>query len=407
MGSRAIIDPGISEIKTMKKPGLKKLYIRQLKLVPLLVASIIVLVGSTSVAVVEADQYDSQIQSLENQNSQAQSQINSLQSQASSYQNAINLLQQQISGIQNAIATNQAKQAELQQEIIQNQQELNYQKQVLGDDLKAMYVNGSMTTVEMLATSKNLSNFVDEETYSSAVQNKIQSTMQQISTLQNQLEQQQVQVNQLVKVEQQQNAQLGTEQSQQQQLLAYNQSQQAQYNQQIQSNQSQIATLVAEQIAANQRLLSTGKVDYSGSCGGSYPATASGNYGPWGCNYAHTSDYVQGCSYLDSWGMCNRECVSYTAWMVYKNDGVDVTGFGNANQWPSHASAAGFPVDTTPAVGTVAIYMGGSGDPYGHAMWVKSVNGDGSITVDQYNLEYDGNFYETTISPSGLVFIRF
>lgn len=407
MSSHAIIDSGISETKTMKKLSQKKLFFRHLKLVPLLVASIIVLVGSTSVAVVEADQYSNQIQSLEDQNSQVQSQVNSLQQQASSYQDAISKLQQQINGIEDAIANNQAKQAQIQQQIAVNQQELNHEKQVLGDDLKAMYVNGSMTTVEMLATSQNLSNFVDEETYSSAVQNKIQNTMQQISALQNQLEQQQVQVDELVKVEQSQNAQLGSEQSQQQQLLAYNQSQQAQYNQQIQNNQSQIATLVAEQIAANRKLVGSGKVDYSGSCGGTYPATASGNYGPWGCDYAHSSDDVPGCAYQDSWGMCNRECVSYTAWMVYKNDGIDVTGFGNANQWPGNAAADSIPTGSTPRVGAVAIYMGGSGDPFGHAMWVKSVNGDGTITVDQYNLYYDGNFYETTISAAGLVYIYF
>lgn len=402
MGSRAIIDPGISETKTMKKLSQKKLFFRRLKLIPLLVGSIIVLVGSTSAAVVEADQFDSQIQALENQNSQVQSQVSSLQQQATSYQNAINILQQQITGIQNAIAINQAKQAQLQQEIVQNQQELNHQKQVLGDDLKAMYVNGSMTTVEMLATSKNLSNFVDEETYSSAVQNKIQSTMQQISTLQNQLEQQQVQVDQLVKVEQSQNAQLSSEQSQQQQLLAYNQSQQSQYNQQIQSNQAQIAVLRAEQIAANQKLVGSGKVDFSGSCGGSYPAIASGPGGNWGCNYGLDNT-------IDNWGMYNRECVSYTAWMVYKTYGYMPYwgGNGNANEWPGDAAQAGIPTGSTPRVNSVAIYMGGSSDPWGHAMWVRSVNGDGTITVDQYNLYYDGKFYETTIPAAGLVYIYF
>jgi surface antigen/peptidoglycan hydrolase CwlO-like protein len=398
----AIIDPGKSKIKTMQKLSQKLVILRHLRLVPVLVIAVVLLVGSTSVAVVRADQFDSQIQALQNQNDQTQASVDSLQSQATSYQAEINNLQQQIAGIQSAIAVNQAKQAELQQEIIQGQQQLDYQKKVLGEDLKAMYVGGSMTTVEMLATSKNLSNFVDAETYSSAVQNKIQSTMQQISTLQNQLEQQQVQVNQLVAIEQQQNTQLNSEQAQQQQLLAYNQSQQASYNQQIQANQSQIAVLRAEQIAANQKLVGSGKVDFSGSCGGSYPATASGPAGSWGCNYSLDNT-------IDNWGMYNRECVSYTAWMVYKSYGYMPYwgGNGDANQWPGDARAAGIPVGNTPKVGSVAIYMGGSTDPWGHAMWVRSVNGDGTITVDQYNLYYDGNFYETTIPASGLVYIYF
>lgn len=402
MSLRAILDSGISKTKTMKKLSHKLVILRRLKTLPVLVIAVVLFAGSTSVAIVRADQYDSQIQALENQNSQAQSNVSSLQMQASSYQDAINKLNQQIAGIQSAIAINQAKQVQLQQEITQDQQQLDYQKKVLGEDLKAMYVDGQMSTVEMLATSKNLSNFVDAETYSSAVQNKIQSTMQQITTLQNQLEQQQVQVNQLVAIEQQQNTQLSSEQAQQQQLLAYNQSQQSQYNQQIQANQSQIAVLRAEQIAANQKLVGSGHVDYSGSCGGSYPASAAGPDGSWGCNYGLDNT-------VDNWGMYNRECVSYTAWMVYKTYGYMPYwgGSGDANQWPGDARAAGIPVGSTPKVGSVAIYMGGSSDPWGHAMWVKSVNGDGTITVDQYNLYYDGNFYETTVSAAGLVYIYF
>ena len=107
--------------------------------------------------------------------------------------------------------------------------------------------------------------------------------------------------------------------------------------------------------------------------------------------------------------MYNRECVSYTAWMVYKTYGYmpNWGGYGNANQWPADARAAGIPTGSTPKVGSVAIYMGGGTDPLGHAMWVKSVNGNGTITVDQYNLYYDGNFYETTIPSSGLIYIYF
>jgi surface antigen len=107
--------------------------------------------------------------------------------------------------------------------------------------------------------------------------------------------------------------------------------------------------------------------------------------------------------------MYNRECVSYTAWMVYKTYGYMPYwgGNGDANMWPGDARAAGISTGSTPKVNSVAIYMGGASDPWGHAMWVRSVNGDGTITVDQYNLYYDGNFYETTVSAAGLVYIYF
>jgi surface antigen len=215
--------------------------------------------------------------------------------------------------------------------------------------------------------------------------------IQQISALETQVQQQKNQVTVLINTESQQRDQLASSEAQQQQLLSYNQAQQSTYNQTIQSNQSKIASLRQEQIEANEKLVSSGggKVLTTGSCGGSYPATATNNSGGhWGCNYPLDNT-------LDNWGMYNRECVSYTAWMVYKTYGYMPYwgGSGNANEWPANARAAGIPTGSTPKVGSVAIYMGGSSDPWGHAMWVDSVNGN-MITVSQYNLYYDGNYYK-------------
>ena len=44
---------------------------------------------------------------------------------------------------------------------------------------------------------------------------------------------------------------------------------------------------------------------------------------------------------------------------------------------------------------------------YGHVMYVESVNGDGTITVSDYNLEWDGAYRTYTRSSAGLTFIYF
>ncbi len=354
-------------------------------------------------AIAHADQYDAQINSLQNQNNQTQSIVSGLAAQAGSYQGAINVLQGQISSLQAAIQANQTKQTAMQQQITADQQQIDQKKQQLSATIKSLYIDGQTSTIEELASSKNLSDYVDKEEYRTAVQNELDASIQEIGELQTQLQQQKSQLDVVVKSEQQQNDLLASDQSQQQQMLAYNQDQQAAYNAQIASNQSKIASLRAAQAAANRRLDGSGQIITSGSCGGSYPASASGSYGPWGCNYAHTSDNVPGCSYQDSWGMCNRECVSYTAWMVYKTYGINTTGFGNANQWPGSAARAGIPTGSTPKVGSVAIYTGGA---FGHAMWVVGVDGD-QVHVYSYNDEYDGNFYDHWVSASGLTYIYF
>lgn len=382
-----------------------KTVIDRLRSTPVLVMSSVVAICLVFIIipkVVRADAYQAQINALSAQNSSSQSSLNGLEGQASNYQQAIANLAAQIGGMQSAIAINEAKQASLQVEITNNENQLVQEKSTLADDIKTMYINGQLTPVEMLATSSSLSDFVDQQAAYNAVEQKIQDTVQQINALQAQLQQQKQQLAIVVNTEQQQESQLASAKSQQQQLLSYNQSQQDSYSQQIQSNNSQIATLRAEQLAANRRLASSGHIDASGSCGGSYPATASGPYGSWGCDYGLDNT-------IDNWGMYNRECVSYTAWMVYKTYGYMPYwgGSGNAKEWPGNAAAAGIPVGSTPQVGSVAIYMGGGSDPLGHAMWVTSVNGDGTITVDQYNLYYDGNYYQTTIPSSGLTYIYF
>lgn len=338
---------------------------------------------------VRADAYQAQIDALNAQNSQSRGALNDLQMQAASYQDAIANLQNQIAGLQAAIADNEAKQADLQAQIGAAQAKLDQQRAGLSQDLKAMYVGGQMTTVEMLATSKNLSDYIDAQMYSSAVQSKIQATLAEITSLQNQLKAQKAQVEQLLAEQQQQQASLAAAESEQQRLLAMNEGQQAAYNQQIRSNNAKIAELRAQQLAANQAL--RGQVVAGDPGHGGYPSR-------WDSPVAQDS-------VLDSWGMFNRECVSYAAWKVYQTYGHMPYwgGSGNANQWPSNARAAGVPTGSTPRAHSVAISMHGY---YGHAMWVEAVNGN-TIYVSQYNYDLAGHYSEMQVDGSNFIYIYF
>ena len=377
-----------------KQKMLKKISLRRLSIV--FIGAVFTLITPT----VYADIYQQQIDQLNAQNSQTQTQVDALANQASSYQAEINQLQAQISALQNAINQNQTKQAQIENQITTDQNEIAKDKQTLSDVIRTMYVNGQVSTIEMLATSKSISDFVDAETYRDAVSNEVNSLVNQISADEAQLKVQNTQLTEVIGVEQQQNNQLSSAQAQQQQLLSYNQQQQDAYNSQIQSNNSQISVLRQEQIDANRRLDGSGQVISSGSCGGSYPATAVSPYGGnWGCDYGLDNT-------LDNWAMYNRECVSYTAWMVNETYGINTSGFGDANQWPGNAQAAGIATGSTPKVGSVAIYMGGYGDPWGHAMWVVGISGN-EIHVFSYNDGYDGNFYDHWVNASGLTYIYF
>jgi surface antigen len=343
-----------------------------------------------------ADSFDQKIQSLNQQNAQNQQALSVLGAQAASYQDQIAQLQGQINELQSQISENQAKQASLADEIIQKQAEIDRQREILASTLKALYVDDQMTTIEMLATSKNLSDYVDKEEYRTTVQNKVQDTMAEIAQLQKELQSQKTEVDNLLADQKSQETSLASARAQQSQLLAMNQSQQAGYNEQMKSNNSQIAKLRAQQEAAIAASQAGASVIRGGTCGGNYPNN-------W-CSAPQDS-------MLDKWGMYNRECVSYTAWKVYEA-GYHMPywgGHGNANQWDNNAISAGLRVDddpTGPAV--VAIKNAGT---YGHAMWVESVNDNGTINLSQYNansISDPGKYSKAyNVSTSGLVFIHF
>ena len=85
-----------------------------------------------------------------------------------------------------------------------------------------------------------------------------------------------------------------------------------------------------------------------------------------------------------------RECVDFVAWRLNRDAGSFSAPFlytwstltptgGNAYQWKYAWQKQGWPTSTTPVAGAVAWYS------YGHIAYVKSVNADGTITVEDYN----------------------
>lgn len=337
---------------------------------------------------VKADQFDAKIRALENKNSQNQAKANALALTAASYQEAVDALTAQINSLQSNIVKTQNKIDSLQRQIDKAEAELANQKQILGENIKTMYLEGDISTLEILASSKDLSDFVNKQEYRNSVSNKVKDTVDKINALKSQLTKKQHEQQGYLADLQTQQEQKQAEEGEQASLLSLTESEKASYDRKIRSNNSQIASLRAQQAALNRQL---GGVPTAGDPGhGGYPSA-------W-------SNAPQD-SLIDSWGMYNRECVSYTAWKVYQTFGHMPYwgGVGNANQWPVNARAAGIPTGSTPRVHSVAIWNVGA---FGHAMWVEAVSGS-TIYVSQYNYDLAGHYSEMSINGSGLTYIYF
>lgn len=354
---------------------------------PVLVIALVLSLGATALPNVAADSIGDEIERLQKENAANRNTVAQLQDQAVSYQDAINRLQSQITLLQGQINDNLAKQAALRQQIIENQANLDRQRAILGSDIKAMYVDGQPSTLEMLASSGSLGDFVDKEQYRTNVQTKIQETLKKINQLQAELKKQKQAVDQLLQDLQLQRGQLDAARAQQSQLLAYNQSQQAEYNNKTKANQSRIADLVAQQLRVNNATPDGGYyfLRFPGGANsfdpGSYP------YRNWGFSMS-TAPGCNDNDGPDKWGYCTRQCVSYAAWAVEASGRSAPRYYGNARDWVSAAYHSGIPVYRDPQPGDVAISTAGT---WGHAMYVEKVDGN-QIFVSQYNQQLTGQF---------------
>jgi surface antigen len=102
-----------------------------------------------------------------------------------------------------------------------------------------------------------------------------------------------------------------------------------------------------------------------------------------------------------------RECVDFVAWRLNRDAGSysapfkwvwsNLTPFGgNGGQWEYNWEQHGWPVSDTPIKGAVA-YTGGN-----HVAYVKSLNADGTITIEEYNYIH-GMYGQRTMTPASIV----
>ena len=194
-----------------------------------------------------SEELQQEIKQLEAQNSQSGNKVDALQSGAKNLQGAINNLQASIAGLHSEISANKAKSAQLKQDIKEAEIELERQKGVLGENIRAMYLEDDISTLEMLATSKDLGQFMDKQQYRNVVGDKIRGQLDLIEKLKQKLSDQRTEVELLIKKDEAMRQEIAAQKVEQNRLLALNQAQQAEFNQNIALNNKKIADFKEEQ----------------------------------------------------------------------------------------------------------------------------------------------------------------
>ena len=342
-----------------------------------------------------ADKYDDQINALQQAIDAAQSQAAQMAAQAQTLQTAVAQIQSQVTIIQSQIDISQAKYNQLVAQIAATEKKIKDSQDALGVTIANLYVDSSVSPLEIIASSKNISDFLDKQEYRSSVRDQLTAAIAQIKTLKTQLDQQKADVARALGDQQNSKNALAQEQQKQQNLLNQTQGQEAAYQQLVAKTQAQQAEVRSQQQAYLASLYNRGggaKL-IAGGAAPDYPWTSAncpmgGELG-YGGNLVYYSYGGSDGSGGDGHSYGCRQCASYVAWRVARETNYYPENWGNATNFPESAQSVGYKVGYTPQAGSIGVIRGTSGAPEGHVVWVESVNGDGTLTVSQYNYNYN------------------
>lgn len=348
-------------------------------------AAVLMVIASTPLAFqprAYADKFDDQINALQNE-------IDQYESQAGQLRTKIGTLQQEIAGIdkqkriiQAQIDLSQAKYNQLQEQIKKTEKDIANNRVALGDTIADLYVDNAISPLEMLASSKNIGDYVDKQTYRSSVQDKLSKTIDTIKKLKAELEDKKAAVQRTLADQTNSRNALAVKENERNSILANTQGQESAYKNLAADREAKKLAVQQQQQAAIEAAIAAagggGAVVLPGTT--SYPWNASNCYVD---SNAWSYGGVDG-NGTDGLGYGCRQCVSYVAWRVYKETGYAPVNWGNAYDWPSSARAAGYQVSSVPRAHSAGVITSG-GSP-GHIVWVESVdNASGTMIVSQYN----------------------
>ena len=340
-----------------------------------------------------ARDYDAEIQAKQQEADNYNSEASRLGEMADSLQAELDKINGQISAIQAQISDSQKKINSLNDQIKKNEELIKHNRKAMGRILADLYVDDQISPLEMLASSKNISDYIDKQEQRNSLKTSLNDKIKEIKSLQKKLEENKKSVENTLRDQELQRNAMAAKQSEKAKLITDTKNDQNNYAALAQKRNSEVAKLREEQLKENKKRFTVG----TGSVGtGGYPS-------------AWANAPLD--AYVDPWGLYTRECVSYVAWKIASTGRYvpHFGGAGNANEWPSTAARHGIPSGSTPKAGAAAVMNIGY---YGHVMYVESVNGDGTITISDYNRGWDGLYRGpdadgSRISASGLTYIYF
>ena len=354
---------------------------RQKVIISLLIASLLV----SSVSILANGQpsfardFDAEIREVKKREEEAQSQASALGERGKTLEAELSRFSREKTVIESQIKISQIEHDKLVSEIEQTEKKIVDTRKALGAVLTEMSMEDEVSPIERLAGSENISVALDKFEYKNAVKSSLTDKVGEIREMKKKLETKQTDVSRVLGNQKTQQQQLATKESEQAKLVAETKGEEAEYLKYAESLSAERSKLESEQAAEIARR--------AANSGGYIAASSDGSNGGYPAVWANAPMN----SYVDSWGMYSRQCVSYTAFKVSQTYGNMPYwgGIGNANEWLRNARNQGIPNGSMPKVGSVGVQLSGS---YGHTAWIEAVNPNGTLRISHYNVNWTGAY---------------
>lgn len=338
---------------------------------------------------VYADELQPMIDAVTKQIQDNQAVVNAKQTEGDTLQNRLTIVQADLNTSRANLELTRLKLIQTKQD--QAQAELDLQKQIglLKESIAAIYKNGNVTTLEIIASTDNLSEYVGKERYYSSLRTKIDANVQAVKGIKNQLADFGTQLRIRTEEEQLEIAAIGKKEAELATLLATTRGEENEYRKLVENDKAKLSVLRTQQAAA-------------------IAARSAGR------DYSLSTDYTWKDaepfpnSGVDPWGFYYRQCTSYVAWKrASVGKPIPAWGFlgpANAKDWPQWGRTFNMTVDDQPEAGAMAVYPVGE---YGHVMYVEAVVANGTqVLVSEFNASWEGKYSQSVWPSSALTFIH-
>lgn len=181
-----------------KTERLEKRQLRTALVIVLFLLSIVTPFPTGNVSIVKANELDDlngelsdldgQLKSINDQLAAKQAQKKTLQNEIAIFDGQMYRLQLQINITQTEISKLKAEIKNTEAQISAAEVEIEKQKQILFENLRLLYEEGQTTSIEIVASADNFSEFMDRTEYLKAIQDKISETMDKVEQLKAELE---------------------------------------------------------------------------------------------------------------------------------------------------------------------------------------------------------------------------